>query len=444
MSISASSELVTLCQAQVNLLVEGLGAAWCAVYLTEKWVQDLNQKLVPVVVYPENQTTPRPTNSDGVDISPVTHPSLSLPPSKLLQGTETLQSVVDSEPTDVVEPDPPEPPFWQRKQLVLPLIHQEEVLGVLATRRDDRPWQSQELSQIDQIANTLAIACFFDRENGSLQNKLGQQKQEVMGYHDRLDTLLHQVRSPMTALRTFSKLLLKRLTGQDRTTKIVQNILQQSDRASDLLKQMDICIDDLETYLTGLPQPDSPPSLNPDSDTPSPLSLLPGSKLNLEPVPLPPLLDPLIASADAIAQDKNIDFQTEIPPHLPPVQADATALREILSNLLDNAIKYTPQGGQVWLETGLTNPEASQQGIAIHDTGYGIPPEDQPRIFERYFRGVQANSDIEGTGLGLAIAHNLTQQMNGNLELISPSRTQNGAPPSPFPGTTFIVWLPLA
>ncbi|MGL4879476.1 MAG: sensor histidine kinase, partial [Waterburya sp.] len=78
-------------------------------------------------------------------------------------------------------------------------------------------------------------------------------------------------------------------------------------------------------------------------------------------------------------------------------------------------------------------------GVVIKDTGYGIPVTDQGHIFERHYRGIQAESTIPGTGLGLAIAHELVKRMQGEIELISPN---NLSPDSP--GTTFIVWLPVA
>ena len=142
----------------------------------------------------------------------------------------------------------------------------------------------------------------------------------------------------------------------------------------------------------------------------------------------------------AIAQEKNIHFTADIRDGIPPVQANARALREVLSNLIDNAIKYAPPGGTVQIAVGLERTDATGtwQGIAIGDTGYGIPEADRDRIFERHYRGIQERGHIPGTGLGLAIVKELVEQMHGKIELISP----NGLSRSPsFPGTTFIVWL---
>jgi two-component system, OmpR family, phosphate regulon sensor histidine kinase PhoR len=114
------------------------------------------------------------------------------------------------------------------------------------------------------------------------------------------------------------------------------------------------------------------------------------------------------------------------------VQADREALREILDNLLDNAIKYTPEGGSVsvlWRSSGATAQ------IAVRDSGIGIKPEDQERVFERFYRVDKARSrEMGGTGLGLSIVKHLAQSMNGAVAVES----EVGK------GSTFTIELPLA
>jgi signal transduction histidine kinase len=125
------------------------------------------------------------------------------------------------------------------------------------------------------------------------------------------------------------------------------------------------------------------------------------------------------------------------------VIANAKALREVLNNLIDNALKYTPTGGEVKIYS-IEKLEQAQQnwlGIAISDSGYGIPLEDQQKIFERHYRGRQAQSDIPGSGLGLAIAKDLIEKMGGKIEIISPNNIEKN---TSLPGTTMIVWLVVA
>ncbi|NEO34648.1 MAG: ATP-binding protein, partial [Symploca sp. SIO3C6] len=146
----------------------------------------------------------------------------------------------------------------------------------------------------------------------------------------------------------------------------------------------------------------------------------------LDPVSMIDILAPLMVSAHAIAQERNLTLHVTSSDTLPLVWADAKALREVLNNLLDNALKYTPPGGDVYVIVGIDGNESiypGKQGIAIADTGPGIPPEDQPHLFTRHFRGVQAQGNIPGTGLGLAIAQLLMHQMQGEISVFSPIST---------------------
>ncbi|HTU20689.1 MAG TPA: ATP-binding protein [Gemmataceae bacterium] len=112
------------------------------------------------------------------------------------------------------------------------------------------------------------------------------------------------------------------------------------------------------------------------------------------------------------------------------VWADEEALEQILDNLLDNAVKYTPQGGRV---TVSWRREGGQVCLEVADTGIGIPPADLPRIFERFYRVDKARSrELGGTGLGLSIVKHLAQAMHGSVRAAS----------RPGQGTTFTVCLP--
>ena len=94
-----------------------------------------------------------------------------------------------------------------------------------------------------------------------------------------------------------------------------------------------------------------------------------------------------------------------------PVLADPRWLHQVITNLLTNALKFTPAGGRVTISTGLSKGEARLQ---VTDTGAGIPADDLPRIFDRFWRGRQA-SQISGSGIGLAVAAELAQAHGGRL-----------------------------
>ena len=133
--------------------------------------------------------------------------------------------------------------------------------------------------------------------------------------------------------------------------------------------------------------------------------------------------------ADA-ASAKKIALEVEMPPADVTVLADEEGARTILDNLIDNALKYTPAGGRVTIRCVLTDANAT---LEVEDTGIGIAPKDQDRVFERFFRVDKArSSEVGGTGLGLAIVKHLAQSFDGSVSLTS----------QPGRGSTFRVTLP--
>jgi signal transduction histidine kinase len=423
----SSSEFASLCQSQISLLSHGLGAVWSVIYLTENISENGQTQLFPFVTHPQ-------TRKRGF---------WELPPIKLGEIWQPSQShgIAQLLPDYLANPkekqtaDHWQPETAKTKQLILPLIHQETFIGLLVTGREDREWQPHEHQQAEEIARTIAIARFLELQYNWSQNALTLQENLRRIEQDRLDNLLHQLRNPLTALRTFGRLLLKRILPNDPNGKLVESILAQSDRFQALLEQFEAESDQLPEVN---PVNNSRPLLVPQHRSIDQSSfLLPSSSAQLHPVDLTQILDPLLNTAQAIAIERNIELLNHLPATIPMVIGDLAALREIFNNLLDNALKYTAPGGRIQLD--LATNRDQRIGIAIQDTGAGIPLADQARIFERHYRGVQAQSDIPGTGLGLAIAQELVMKMRGEIELISPNHlAQNSA------GTTFIVWLILS
>jgi signal transduction histidine kinase len=122
--------------------------------------------------------------------------------------------------------------------------------------------------------------------------------------------------------------------------------------------------------------------------------------------------DALATSRDAAAA-KRITIEVRASPEAPTVHTDPTALRQILSNLVENAVRYTPEGGTVTL---FSEPDSAGVRIGVRDTGGGIAPEHLSRIFERFYRVDPARSrDAGGTGLGLAIVRHLVEAHGGRV-----------------------------
>lgn len=146
------------------------------------------------------------------------------------------------------------------------------------------------------------------------------------------------------------------------------------------------------------------------------LSQIEAGKMNadFQPVDLKLLVDGGIEAARAAAAQKKLTIaEPDLPSNLPRVRGDANLLRDVLRNLLDNAIQYTPAGGRVDVTVTVNDGLAV---VTVSDTGIGIPQSDQPRIFERFYRVDAARSrEVGGTGLGLAIAKHVVEAHGGKI-----------------------------
>jgi signal transduction histidine kinase len=457
---AASSEFIALCRAQLRLLAEGLGATASIVYMTEELEGGGESKLLPVVVYPETeviwpemmtQIAERVQASHPVGTSGCATDTSSSRPNYSKQ----LPSTQDTQVTTLAPPKPTELSTDDinnnRHQLLLPLVSDGTILGLLVTTRASQPWNSTEQTEIQHIAQSIAFAGILDRKQIWLAQQLKQQQQLQLQQQDLLHNLLHQLRNPLTAIRTFGKLLIKRLHLEDPHRGFANSIVRESDRLQELLQHLESAIDIPAITTTQTGKLKSLLSAEDDAQSPSANLLLPDATFRIESCQLTDVLDPLIASAAAISQERDLSLYTHIPRDLPLVQAHPAALREVLSNLIDNALKYTPAGGEVDVDVELASapsetlvldsiplviPGQSYLQICIRDTGMGIPAQDLERLFTRHYRGVQAQGSIAGTGLGLAIAKELVTHMHGKIAVTSP-------PPGSDRGTEFIVLLQL-
>jgi two-component system phosphate regulon sensor histidine kinase PhoR len=129
------------------------------------------------------------------------------------------------------------------------------------------------------------------------------------------------------------------------------------------------------------------------------------------------------------AEDKSISLTSEVNGAISPVMGNPIRLRQVVDNLLTNAVKYTPNGGSV---TAHLRSEQGQIIFSVSDTGVGIPAADQPHIFEKFFRASNAPQGSQGAGLGLAIVKTIVDNHEGRIWVESP----------PGQGTTFYVVLP--
>ncbi len=380
---TASPNLIALARSQVVLLTQVLGAGSSAMYIAEDGGADDSKRqpnLIEIVAYPDHENY-------GFN------PFLLLPSAQDFAAKDFLErSAPNLDERGIIKPG----------RIVVPLIYHDTIMGFLMTGRDDRDWTDQEQIQIQQVANTLAIACALDRRCLWLEDQLQENvRNSYVQQQDFIAMLFHQLRNPLTALRTFTQLLLRRLLPEDPNRQVVSSILREAGNIQELLVEANQLIptpkqfNQLESQFT---YPILPPALE------------------IVPTELQSILEPLIISSRAIASERDLQFITDIPALMPLVLANGSALREIFNNLIDNAIKYTPTFGKIRLSVQVGLECLS---LSVSDTGIGIPETDLAHLFERNFRGRQAYGNISGTGLGLAIAHDLIKKMQGDIQVSS-------------------------
>ena len=152
----------------------------------------------------------------------------------------------------------------------------------------------------------------------------------------------------------------------------------------------------------------------------------------LEATDMRQITEDVIDSRRESAAKSDVKLQLTVVDDLPRVFANKPALHEVIYNLIDNAIKYSPHGGEVHVSLDLAE---SSVLLSVHDSGIGIPADEQPRIFERFFRASAARAgDYQGAGLGLSKVQCVVKQLGGSVRLESAVAV----------GSTFIVELPIA
>jgi two-component system phosphate regulon sensor histidine kinase PhoR len=212
---------------------------------------------------------------------------------------------------------------------------------------------------------------------------------------DFVANVSHELRTPLTAIKGYAETLLGP-AGDDRET--AKRFLAVIDRHSERLGRL---IDDLLTL----------------SDLE-----LGRTALRIAPVAVGAAVDDVLQILGARFTHAGVTVEAEIAPGTPAALVDGDRLRQVLINLVDNAVKYTPGGGRIAVRAAAVHEgqHAGMVQISVEDTGIGIPTGDLPRLTERFFRVDKARSrELGGTGLGLAIVKHIVQAHGGVLEISS-------------------------
>ncbi|CAG1773079.1 partial two-component system, OmpR family, phosphate regulon sensor histidine kinase PhoR, partial [uncultured bacterium] len=158
--------------------------------------------------------------------------------------------------------------------------------------------------------------------------------------------------------------------------------------------------------------------------------------IELVPVDLNRLLDHLVTDRVVLAEQRGLTLTYEHTPDLPLVLTDALKLIQVASNLMTNALNYTPAGGVITVRAD-QRPDGARNMVIfiVRDTGPGISAQDMPHLFERFYRGAAGRqASAPGTGLGLAISQEIMDRLGGRITVES----EVGR------GAAFTVWLPIA
>ena len=213
----------------------------------------------------------------------------------------------------------------------------------------------------------------------------------------------HELRTPISLMRTEAEIALRKSRPEVEYRDALRNILVEAERTTTLVEK-----------LLSLARADSG-----------------REALEIRPFDLRETALKVANEWRTVAGSKTLCFTEGITADEVPIEGDETVLHQLLNILLDNAVKYTPAPGKIDLSLDQTDKAAV---LTVADSGIGIADEDQPKIFERFYRADKARSrEMGGAGLGLAIAFWIVEQHHGSIEVQS----------SPGEGSTFVVELPL-
>ncbi len=294
-------------------------------------------------------------------------------------------------------------------QVLIPIQREQSVIGLLLLEsRKPEVCDEEMLEFLQRLGDHAAIAIANAQLYSAVQSA-NVAKSEFVSF------VAHELKNPMTSIKGYTELLAAKAVGP------------VNDAQANFLAVIRSNIDRMNTLVSDL----------------NDLSKIEAGRLRLEfaPIHLSEVLQEVERSTRRQIEDKHQTFTINLPADLPPVWADRTRLVQILVNLVSNAHKYTEAGGKINVGALRSKNEWDENGPAevvhvwVQDTGLGIAPEDQPKIFQKFFRSEDPKArEVPGSGLGLNITRSLVEMQGGQIWFESEYRR----------GTTFHFTIPVA
>jgi signal transduction histidine kinase len=253
---------------------------------------------------------------------------------------------------------------------------------------------TQPLRDMARAAHRMETCDYSQRVHTDSRDEVGQLAAAFNNMSAELESLerlrrelvanvSHELKTPISAVRAHLENLLDGVERPDPET--LQVMLSQTERLGRLIDQLL----DLSRIESG------------------------ELRLNRAPIPLHPLVREVLSEIEMARADRGVRVADAVPDDLPPVLVDPERVHQVLFNLLDNAVRYTPPGGEVTVSAQRANGGCE---VAVSDTGPGIADEHLPRLFERFYRADAARSRGDGgTGIGLAIARSVVEAHGGHI-----------------------------
>ncbi|TQJ34768.1 signal transduction histidine kinase [Arthrobacter sp. SLBN-122] len=331
----------------------------------------------------------------------------------LWAGTETLSADGnESAARSEAKPGPGPDIAGAASTLAVPIGEGNSSLGIIWIATMDRPrtWSSAELGLIQHVAGNAAYGLIQSHLINSQQQVVKQLRELDKAKTDFLATVNHELRTPLTSIMAYLDMIQE--STEHPVSREVHQMLDIVVRNTERLRTL---IEDMLSVSRG------------GLDT---------MAMQLAPVRLGRTLDLVAAALRPLATLQNVTIDVDPVPEDPEILADEVQLQQVFTNLVSNAIKFTPSGGRI--EVGSESHAAADGSkwatVRIADTGIGISSDEINHVFTRFYRASNAmNGAIPGTGLGLAISKDIVDRHGGRIDVASTLGT----------GTTVTVSLPL-